>query len=303
MRLLYRSAGKGSVPVATAEIERTTGDGERETTTFRVLRSSRGDRIRSIEPGQDLSSALRRARRRRKVSLERAARETRIGVRYLKALESGAPMDAFPAPMYARAFLREYARFLRLDPDPLLLLLTPYEPPPVAPTLAVLSRSAPRRTLPRGRVVALLAGALLSVLLVLAGNDPLRTPDAGRVADLDVPLPVTAPATGPVPSDDDVSRAGPSASTLSAGLRATGRTWLRVTVDDQVVFEGIAAAGWSRSFSAARRLRILIGSAGALELTIDGKPLGVLGPIGAVRELLVTLGPEGPVVRQLPRSA
>ncbi|MGH2728710.1 MAG: helix-turn-helix domain-containing protein, partial [Actinomycetota bacterium] len=244
----------------------------------------------------DLGSALRRGRRRRKVSLERAARETRIGVRYLKALETGAPLDAFPAPMYARAFLREYARFLKLDPEPLLLLLTPYEPPPVAPTLAVLSGSAPRRSLPRGRIAALLAGVLLSVLLLLAGDDPLRTPRS-------IPAAVDQPVTAPVPVDTDVPRLGPPASALTADLRATGRTWLRVTVDDEVVFEGIAAAGWSRSFSGAERLRILIGNAGAVELAIDGDPLGRLGPVGSVRELLITLGSEGPVVRTLPRSA
>ncbi|MGH2725770.1 MAG: helix-turn-helix domain-containing protein, partial [Actinomycetota bacterium] len=191
--------------MATAEIERTAGDVERETTTFRVLSPPRAERVRGIEPGQDLGSALRRGRRRRKVSLERAARETRIGVRYLKALETGASLDAFPAPMYARAFLREYARFLRLDPEPLLLLLTPYEPPPVAPTLAVLSGSGPRRSMKSGGVVALIGGALLSVLLVLAGDDPLRTPRS-------VPAAADLPVTAPVPVDTDVPRLGPTRS-------------------------------------------------------------------------------------------
>jgi hypothetical protein len=59
---------------------------------------------------------LRRARRERALTLSEAAKATRIWERYLRALESDAPLEEFPAPAYARFFLREYADFLGLDP-------------------------------------------------------------------------------------------------------------------------------------------------------------------------------------------
>src|SRR5918998_127408 len=61
---------------------------------------------------------LRAARRRRRVSIERAAEETRIRADYLMRMESD-EFD-FLAPAYVRGFLRSYARFLGVDPAPLL---------------------------------------------------------------------------------------------------------------------------------------------------------------------------------------
>jgi len=64
--------------------------------------------------------ALRHARERRGESLDRMADRTRISVQYLAALESDAPLQAFPSPMYARLFLRTYARDLGLQEEPLV---------------------------------------------------------------------------------------------------------------------------------------------------------------------------------------
>jgi transcriptional regulator with XRE-family HTH domain len=282
--------------VATAEIDRTTGEeAERDSTTFRVLRAGREARIRSVEPGQDLGTALRRARRRRHVSLEQASRQTRISERYLRALERGAPLEDFPAPMFARAFLREYAKFLRLDPDPLLHLLAPYQPPPVAPSLAVLSRSAPRPVKHR-RILVLTAAAVLGVLLVLGSDDPLRAPDAPE------PAAIADVGSVSVPADTDVAGIGAPTTGLTADLTTTARTWLRVTVDGEVIFEGIATKGWARSFSGTEKIELLIGNAAAVDLTLSGKPQGSLGGAGAVRELLITPGTDGPHVRVIPRN-
>jgi cytoskeletal protein RodZ len=67
-----------------------------------------------------IGNLLRRARERRRSNLEDASRDTCISVTYLSALERGAPLGEFPAPVYARGFLREYARYLGLDPGPLV---------------------------------------------------------------------------------------------------------------------------------------------------------------------------------------
>src|SRR5207244_9630339 len=58
------------------------------------------------------AQALRRARERRGESLHHAADRTRISVHYLAALERDAPLGEYPSPMYARLFVRTYARYL-----------------------------------------------------------------------------------------------------------------------------------------------------------------------------------------------
>ena len=285
--------------MAAVEIERPAGDAA-DSSSFRLLPSGRGQRIRRIDPGQDLGTALRRARRRRRISLEQAARDTRIAVRYLVALENGGSLDAFPAPMYARAFLREYARYLRIEPEPLLQLLTPYEPPPVAPTLAVLTRAAPERR-PRGRVIALAGAAVLSVLVVLGSQDPLaRPPVSDPVADIE-PMPTIAAPAAPDLGEEQPRGLPAGGSAVVAST--TGRSWLRVTVDGKVVYEGTAPAGWSRSFHAGDRVEMLIGNAAAIDLTVGGRSYGALGRSGEVKRVLIVPGPNGPDVRVLDRKA
>ncbi|MFB3739818.1 MAG: helix-turn-helix domain-containing protein, partial [Candidatus Velamenicoccus archaeovorus] len=54
------------------------------------------------------------------MSVSEVARATRIRPRYLEALENDAPEDDFPGRVYARFFLREYARYLRVPDEPLV---------------------------------------------------------------------------------------------------------------------------------------------------------------------------------------
>jgi cytoskeleton protein RodZ len=67
----------------------------------------------------ELGHILREARETKGYTLEDVQDEIRINVRYLKSLEEG-EYDALPTPVHVRGFLRNYARFLGLDPQPLL---------------------------------------------------------------------------------------------------------------------------------------------------------------------------------------
>jgi cytoskeletal protein RodZ len=67
----------------------------------------------------EIGHILREARENKGLTLEEVQDRTRINVRYLAALEDGR-YDALPTSVHARGFLRNYARFLGLDPQPLL---------------------------------------------------------------------------------------------------------------------------------------------------------------------------------------
>src|SRR4051812_50134760 len=67
----------------------------------------------------ELGNTLSRARRARGLTLEDAERDTHVSRRYLNALELE-DFSVFPAPVYARGFLRTYARYLGLNPEELL---------------------------------------------------------------------------------------------------------------------------------------------------------------------------------------
>jgi cytoskeleton protein RodZ len=59
---------------------------------------------------------LRRQRELREITLRDVADRTKISLRYLEAMEEDR-FDLLPAPVFAKGFLREYARYVGLSPD------------------------------------------------------------------------------------------------------------------------------------------------------------------------------------------
>ena len=68
----------------------------------------------------ELGAYLREAREARGHTLPEAASATRILPKYLQALEDG-DYDQLPGDVYARGFIRNYAQFLDLPADELIL--------------------------------------------------------------------------------------------------------------------------------------------------------------------------------------
>lgn len=60
------------------------------------------------------------------LSIEQVAADTRISARFIQALEEE-QFEVLPAPVYVRGFLRSYANYLKMDPQPLLEELSRYE--------------------------------------------------------------------------------------------------------------------------------------------------------------------------------
>jgi cytoskeletal protein RodZ len=108
-----------------------------------------------------LGETLQRARLARGVTLQEAERTTRISRRYLEALENE-NFGLLPAPVYARGFLRTYARYLGLEPKDLLPLF------PVGYLDVPLLEPMPKVTTPRTWPGSgLLAAGVVAVLLIV----------------------------------------------------------------------------------------------------------------------------------------
>jgi cytoskeleton protein RodZ len=70
----------------------------------------------ALAPSQSFGAWLRHQREARSVSLREIADNSKISLRYLEALEQDR-FDVLPAPVFARGFLREYARVVGLNAD------------------------------------------------------------------------------------------------------------------------------------------------------------------------------------------
>jgi hypothetical protein len=75
-------------------------------------------------------------------------------------------------------------------------------------------------------------------------------------------------------------------SVVSVATR--GRSWVTVCADDRMVFSKIFDAGSKDSVEFAGHAVVRLGSAGLADISMDGKPIGPLGPVDQVRAIELT---------------
>jgi len=158
-----------------------------------------------LEPPVDVSlgELLREARIQRALTLADVERDTRINRDYLEALEHE-HYDVLPAPVYARGFLRSYARHLELDVEEVSSLLPAELPqPPGLEPLPGLRRGS-RPALPAVdwplAAVVIGAGAIVLVLIFAASR-------LGGGSEADAPPPAPPAATASPAASPGVSPA------------------------------------------------------------------------------------------------
>ena len=236
---------------------------------------------------------LRAAREARGLSLSDAANATRIWERYLSALEANASMEEFPAPAYARFFLRGYAEFLGIDPDTIVHEFDEDHPVPEEPVLRTVPYERPRRRGVAGALVFLSIVALVALAVVRLQQGRHDEPSAPAMAvaqdqGSQPPSNAPPPTTTPPPVDH-----------IRAVIHASDRSWVEVHGDGQALEPGVVLeAGQHGVYKADRRLEITLGNAGGVTLQVNGDAV-VTGGSGSVVTLAFKLKDGEIVTRTL----
>jgi hypothetical protein len=84
-------------------------------------------------------------------------------------------------------------------------------------------------------------------------------------------------------------------------LTAHEATWVQVSADGRTAFVGILRPNDTRTIAADDQVKIIAGNAGGLDISLNGKPLDPIGPVGQVRTVRLTAegpqyGPKNPPV-------
>lgn len=115
----------------------------------------------------NLGPILREARTKSGKTFEEAVKETKIAKKYLVALENE-DFDIFPGETYLLGFLRNYAQFLGLDPDEMVIKYRDYkiqeQPAPIEQLTA--RAKSPKRYLAFLVIFVLLFSITISVLVI-----------------------------------------------------------------------------------------------------------------------------------------
>ncbi len=273
-----------------------------------------------------VGETLRRERLRKDLSLEQISRETKISARLLDAIETE-HFEMLPGGVFAKSFVRQYARFLGLDEDELaaeaeraihpVTELPGFATPPAQPVFKVPRvgewPGGGRSNSSMLPALAMVVGVMLVCSAVYAWwqrsrrpSPPARTVHAAQKAVEPAapkpggPAPVTpavADDTATPPKTNVAQPAPPKtetpeplnpAATLHVSLTAAADTWVQAWADGKCVIVGVLQANAVKTMQATEAIRIRTGNAGDLQVTVNGKPAGPLGPKGQVRILEIT---------------
>jgi cytoskeletal protein RodZ len=234
-----------------------------------------------------IGAYLRAVRRRRRISIERAAEDTKIRAAFLMRMESD-EFD-FLAPAYVRGFLRSYARYLRVDPEPLVEDFENRYGGGRVESSQLVAIQRREKAVPRQRRRLnswAVAGAAASVILViLAIVGVVSTPDRAEPPEsaLSVATPTPGPGESAAPSPSASAAAGEDLAAAD-GIElivdaAAGASWLEVYADGKSVplYYDTLAQGATMTFDANERMHIRLGYPAGVVLTVNGRELGSPG--------------------------
>jgi cytoskeletal protein RodZ len=251
-----------------------------------------------------LGSEIAAARLAAGLDLDAVAQDTRLRRTVLELIERD-DFSLCGGDVYARGHLRSIARCLGVDPAPWLEEFDREHAAPAEDPLAALERDDVQPA-PRGpNWTAAMAAALavvvgLGVWTAVAGGDAPTAPSPAPVAQgspdpapserVEDGRPPTSPSSprGVDPEEGAVA----SVDEVTATVRAVGdRSWIAIAAaDGRTLFEGVLEDGDRRSFADADGLRLVVGNAGAVVLTVNGQDQGRAGRPGEVVRL--SIGPD-----------
>ncbi len=216
-----------------------------------------------------VGSALRRAREIREITLDEAARDTKLRTEQLRALEDE-DFEALGDPVYARAMLRTYAQYLGLKPDRVLSVyarhadeVAPPEPPG---KLGRVERGLAASRVRDNQKFLLVAAAVVLVALIAVG----LVSRGGAPA----PAPIGTP---------EVTTTLPSASMTPAvdvTITATGPVEVTAVIDGAAQDPTTLRPGESIALMASKDLQVSASDGGAIDVTVNGVDRGVPGEPG-----------------------
>jgi len=296
-----------------------------------------------------VGETLRRERVKRNLDFEQISRELKISTRFLEAIEND-QYEKLPGGVFAKSFVRQYARLLGLDEEELAAQLQGVIAPPPEPPISPEKR--PTSVAPiqvpkveewqtvgdRGfRWTGSLSAAAMVVVVMLVCSavyawlqrpkttaatqaaPPAHTAPA-PVAAQPVPPPTAPPAAQPttpaqtagestpapvVPAGDQkppeaaqVAAKQPETkpvvpnpdATVHVQIVADEPVWISARADGKYSFSGTLNAGDTKLVEGVKDVVLRLGNAGGASISLNGKPVGPVGPKGQTRTLQLTSG-------------
>jgi cytoskeleton protein RodZ len=219
-------------------------------------------------------------------------------------------MENLPSTVQTRGMLSNYATFLDLDVDALLLryadaLQAWYREKNPQKTVRRAGQANPAKLPPMRSFIAgdMIFGIGMAILLigfsiwginwiVMTQNQEEARPTGPSISDVLLASPDASSIT-PTTTLVAIESIQEPTSTIviptqnlnvnvQVNLVAVERTFMRVVADGEEVFRGRVVPGTAYPFEAEEQIEILVGSGAAIRIVYNGRDLGLLGGLGQV---------------------
>jgi cytoskeletal protein RodZ len=264
----------------------------------------------SNEIFKEIGRELRTRRELLSLHFDEVERNTHVKAHYLDALERGA-LDELPSTVQTRGMLSNYATFLDLDVDALLLRFADAlqarhrerNPQKLARPAGqpIVPNMPPVRSFIAGDMIFGVSVAILLVGFAIWGVSRVMTiqsqrevkPTAPSISDVLLASPdpasfIATPTFLPVesfPGEATVTVEIPTQNVnaqVQLNLVAVERTYMRVIVDGETAFDGRVVPGNAYPYEAENQVEVLVGNGAAIRTVYNGRDLGLMGTFGQV---------------------
>jgi cytoskeleton protein RodZ len=300
-----------------------------------------------------VGETLRRERLRRNLGFEQISRELKISTRFLEAIENE-QYEKLPGGVFAKSFVRQYARLLGLDEEDLAGQLNGViATEPDISQLVEKPRAASVAPIQVPKVEewqtvgdkgfrwsgSLSAAAMVVVVMLVCSavygwlqrpRSTTSTQSAASAQTVHTPPPVQPAAQTPTPAEStatpppgqvaaeaagakpadtkptdvktaetkpaeakptEVKAAAPNPdATVHVQIVADEAVWVLARSDGKYAFSGTLNPGDTRSVEGVKDVILRLGNAGGVSISVNGKPVGSVGPKGQPRTLQLTSG-------------
>ncbi|MFC5724706.1 helix-turn-helix domain-containing protein [Streptomyces gamaensis] len=257
----------------------------------------------SAEDRPSIGRALQLARTNAGLTVDEVSSTTRVRVPILQAIEQD-DFSRCGGHVYARGHIRVLARTVGLDPAE---LIAQYEAehggrpsatpaPPLFDTERI--RPEPRRPNWTAAMVAAIVAVVgfVGFTLFNGGTKGVGSTTADPPSTKPSPPPSAPPApgkqSGQRPETGDSAIAAAPANQVTVKLTAeNGQTWMSAKDHNgRLLEEGVLKQGTSATFTDSKRIDLILGNAGAVQLFVNGKEIKNVGESGQVQRLSYTRG-------------
>ncbi|MFH1381130.1 MAG: RodZ domain-containing protein [Candidatus Omnitrophota bacterium] len=224
---------------------------------------------------KEIGTSLKEARQKKSLSLEAAHKATRIQTTVLSALEEGRASETLPR-IYLLLFLRKYAAFLNLDQDK---IVADYKAANAKLDAQFLNIKRDPYTATGNLQIWIAPVVAITLVIIFAFFVLFLGIKVKALFRPRQPKEITTVTTAVKKETINKVKIFPISENkpIAIGLKSTSEVWMRAVSDDKIIFDGTLKNGETKELSSQNEIKLWLGRAEALNLTIDGKPIGVLG--------------------------